>query len=185
MGASFRTCSSGRKYEFTKIWWVGRNLHRVMRSGCTAEDHFGDYGHVAWKMIRKHKLLTPYLRFFIAFPYVGKREIEKLGNTGGNNFTCTYKGALIDFLAENFLQNILKLSMKNLILLFSRFFKRAVFSEKTAKNPCLGPKSLLKGRGRLTTKMNIAFFMVNEELNVFSLKNFFSKKATLKDFWVP
>ncbi len=36
-------------------------------------------------------------------------------------------------------------------------------------------KSLLKGRGRLTTKMNITFFIGNEVLNIFSFNNFLDK----------
>ncbi len=57
------------------------------------------------------------------------------------------------------------------------FSTKAVFSEKTAKPQFLGHKSLLKGRGRRTTKMNITFFMGNEVLNIFHL-TIFPKKAT-------
>ncbi len=60
------------------------------------------------------------------------------------------------------------------------FSKKDEFSEKTAKPPFLGPKSLLKVRGRPATKMNITFLMGNEILNIFSFNNFFKKK---QHFW--
>ncbi len=45
------------------------------------------------------------------------------------------------------------------ILLFSSFSKRSCnFLKKNGKKSFPGPKSLLKGRRRLTTKMNITFF---------------------------
>ncbi len=42
-----------------------------------------------------------------------------------------------------------------------------------AKTRFWRPKFLLKGRGRLATKMNTTFFMGNEVLNIFSSKHFF------------
>ncbi len=42
------------------------------------------------------------------------------------------------------------------------FFKKAVFSEKRAKNNFKGQSPFGKGRGRLATKMNITFLMENE-----------------------
>ncbi len=61
-------------------------------------------------------------------------------------------------------------------LLFSSFSKKAAFSEKMAKPQFLGLKSLMKGTGRPSTKMNITSFMGNEILNIFYL-TIFSKKA--------
>ncbi len=73
------------------------------------------------------------------------------------------------------------------ILLFNSFFKRkAVFSEKNCKKP-FSP-SLLKGRGRLATKMNRTFFMENEVLNIFHWTVFLKKAVFLEkmgknNFW--
>ncbi len=55
------------------------------------------------------------------------------------------------------------------------FLKKAVLSEKMAKLQFLGLKSLLKGRGRRATKMNITFFIGNEIVNIFSFNNFSEK----------
>ncbi len=55
------------------------------------------------------------------------------------------------------------------------FRKKAVIFKESGKNPFLGPKSLLRGRKRLATKMNIPFFMGNKVLNIFSFNNFFEK----------
>ncbi len=75
------------------------------------------------------------------------------------------------------------------------FYYLAVFSKKAeifwenGKKPFLGPKSLLKGRGRLATKMNITFYLIeNEVLNIFSCNNFFEKSNIFgengeKKFW--
>ncbi len=49
---------------------------------------------------------------------------------------------------------------------------------KTISDP---QKSLLKGRSRLATKMNITFFLMgNEVLNIFSFNNFFEKSTILE-----
>ncbi len=48
------------------------------------------------------------------------------------------------------------------------FSKKAVFSEKIAKNPFVGGHDHFEGRGgRLATKMNITFFVGLEVLNIF------------------
>ncbi len=46
------------------------------------------------------------------------------------------------------------------------FSKKCVIFWENAKKPFLGSKSFLKDRRRLTTRMNITFFMGNEILNV-------------------
>ncbi len=61
------------------------------------------------------------------------------------------------------------------------FYYLTVFSKKGCifwenyKKPFLRPKSILKGRGRLATKMNITFFTRNEVFSNFSFNNFFEK----------
>ncbi len=44
-----------------------------------------------------------------------------------------------------------------------------------------GPKSLLKERRLLATRMNINFFMGNEVLNILSFNNFFEKSNIFGD----
>ncbi len=39
------------------------------------------------------------------------------------------------------------------------FWKKAVFSEKIAKNPFVGGRDCFEGGGRLATKINIIFFV--------------------------
>ncbi len=58
------------------------------------------------------------------------------------------------------------------------FSKKAVFSEKTAKNVFVGRHDRFEGRGRLATKINITSFVGIEVLNIFHL-TFFSKKKTI------
>ncbi len=65
------------------------------------------------------------------------------------------------------------------ILLFSSFSKKksCIFWEN-GKKPFLGPKSLLMGRGRLVTKMNITFFM-GMRLWIFFHFTIFSRKRNI------
>ncbi len=57
------------------------------------------------------------------------------------------------------------------------FSKKAVFSEKTAKNPFVGGYDpVLRGGEHLVTKTNITFFVDIDVLNIFHLTTF-SKKA--------
>ncbi len=48
------------------------------------------------------------------------------------------------------------------ILSHTNFFQKCVIFWENARKPFLGPKSLLKERSRLVTRMNINFFMGNE-----------------------
>ncbi len=54
--------------------------------------------------------------------------------------------------------------------------KKTLLSEKTVKNHSWKDLNVLKGRGRLATKINITFFVGNEILNVFYLTIFSKKK---------
>ncbi len=49
------------------------------------------------------------------------------------------------------------------------------------RKPFLGPKSPLKERRRLATRMNINFFMGNEFSNILSFNNFFEKSNIFGD----
>ncbi len=63
--------------------------------------------------------------------------------------------------------------------------------EKTAKNPFVGGRDGFEERGRLTTKINITFFMGTEVLNIFHLtilkkkknNNHISRNNSAKSFW--
>ncbi len=72
------------------------------------------------------------------------------------------------------------------ILLFTHFFQKCVIFWENARKPFLGPKSLLKERRRLATRMNINFFMANEVSNILSFNNLFEKSNIFgmgKKFW--
>ncbi len=75
--------------------------------------------------------------------------------------------------------------MASHILSFISFFRKKLYFPRKR---FLEAKSLLMGRGRLATKMNITFFMRNEVLNIFSSNKFFEKKQNFwrkggKNFW--
>ncbi len=53
------------------------------------------------------------------------------------------------------------------------FSKKAVFLEKTAKNPFVGGHDRFEGKGHLATKINITFFEGIEVLNIFYFTFFF------------
>ncbi len=58
------------------------------------------------------------------------------------------------------------------------FSKKAIFLEKTAKNPFVGGHGSFEGRGHLGTKINITFFVGIDVLNIFYL-TIFSKKNNI------
>ncbi len=60
------------------------------------------------------------------------------------------------------------------------FLKKAVFSEKTAKNLFVEGHDHFEGRGRLATKIIITFFVSFQVLYSFSFNNFFKKKKKNK-----
>ncbi len=69
------------------------------------------------------------------------------------------------------------------------FSKKAVFLEKTAKNPFMGGHDRFEGRRRLVTKFNITFFVGIDVFNIFhsttfSRKTIFSKITAENYFWV-
>ncbi len=47
------------------------------------------------------------------------------------------------------------------------FLRKVIFLEKTAKNPFVGEHNRFKGKGCLTTKINITFFVGIDVLNIF------------------
>ncbi len=58
------------------------------------------------------------------------------------------------------------------------FSKKAVFLEKTTKNPFVGGYCRFERRGHLATKINITFFVGINVLNIFYLTTF-SKKNNI------
>ncbi len=51
--------------------------------------------------------------------------------------------------------------------MLSHSFKNVAFSEKTVKNYLWEDTAVLRGRGRLVTKINVTFFVGNEVINIF------------------
>ncbi len=62
-----------------------------------------------------------------------------------------------------------------------QFFQKKPYFTRKLWKPFLGPKSLLKRRVCLATKMNITFFKGKEVSNIFSSNNFFKKSNTFKE----
>ncbi len=90
-------------------------------------------------------------KYFFIQQFFGKKNHYFLRKTMKNCFEGTFDDKInVSFLSQ------IRYSIFYHLAVFS---KKAVFSEKTAKNSFWGPKSLLKGRGRLAMKMNITFFM--------------------------
>ncbi len=57
----------------------------------------------------------------------------------------------------------------------TRVSKKAVFLEKTAKNPFVRGHDRFERRGRLATKINVTFFVGIDVLNIFHLTTFLKK----------
>ncbi len=58
----------------------------------------------------------------------------------------------------------------------SSFSKKAVFLEKTEKNPFVEGLNRFEGRGCLATKISITFFVGIDVLNIFHFTTFSKKK---------
>ncbi len=63
------------------------------------------------------------------------------------------------------------------------FSKKAIFSEKTAKNPFVEGHDRFEGRGRLATKICINFFVGIAVLNIFHLTIFSKRRHIFGEKW--